>query len=362
MTLQHNIVKPLRLPAVALEQMRLLNAISLRGRVRVVRPGGVPVAIRWLDAAPALGTPALALRVTVAGDAWLLEAGSSALLKHHPLFSEAGLEGVEIADLPLELAGAIAQSFLEPLAAEFAQRIGAPVALEKALAPDADEVRAAASGPALGCALVWKEGAESTAQCFVRLSVPPSAMLALAERLKALPRTQKGFLAGLVDAVPYALRVQAGETTLAPEAFGALKPGDIVMPDVWLPAAGALRLILTPSGSPAGAMLAADAALNDHDVVMTTLPTPPENTMLDTDALDVKLTFELESRTMTIGDLKSLEPGYTFRLSGDAGAQVTVLANGRPVARGALVDAGGAVGVQLTECLKPLAKDAGDEH
>ncbi len=361
MTLQHNIVKPLRLPAVALEQMRLLNAVSLRGRARVVRPGGVPVALRWLDAPPELGVPALALRVAVGGDAWLLTASSDALLKHHPLFAEEGLEGVEIAELPLELSGAVAQSFLEPLAAELSQAIGAPVAVEKALAPEADEVRSA-SGPAVGCVLIWKAADGRPVQCFVRLESSPAAMLALAERLKTLPRTQKGFLAGLVDAVPYALQAVAGETTLTLEAFGALKPGDIVMPDVWLPAAGALRLILTPSGSAAGAMLAADAALNDHDVVMTTLPTPPENTMLDTDALDVKLTFELDSRTMTVGDLKSLEPGYTFRLSGDAGAQVTVLANGRPVARGALVDAGGAVGVQLTECLKPLAKDAGDEH
>ena len=73
--------------------------------------------------------------------------------------------------------------------------------------------------------------------------------------------------------------------------------------------------------------------------------------MSTAEELPVKLTFELENRTITVGELKSLAPGYTFTLTADASAPVTVLANGKPVAKARLVDVNGAIGVQLTETL-----------
>lgn len=71
--------------------------------------------------------------------------------------------------------------------------------------------------------------------------------------------------------------------------------------------------------------------------------------MQQTDSLEVRLVFELEERTITLGELSRLEPGYVFTLTADASAPVTITANGQAVAKGRLVDVNGAVGVQITE-------------
>ena len=70
--------------------------------------------------------------------------------------------------------------------------------------------------------------------------------------------------------------------------------------------------------------------------------------MQRTDDIEVTLAFELERRTITVGELKSLEPGAVLRLTADPEAPVTIRANGAPIAKGRLVDLNGVIGVQLT--------------
>ena len=59
---------------------------------------------------------------------------------------------------------------------------------------------------------------------------------------------------------------------------------------------------------------------------------------VDTGELEVTLTFELERRLMTVRDVETLAPGYTFAFGGDALAPVTLYANGKSVGKGRLVD------------------------
>ncbi len=66
--------------------------------------------------------------------------------------------------------------------------------------------------------------------------------------------------------------------------------------------------------------------------------------------MDIRLSFELDSRVITAGDLSTLNPGYAFSF-GTEESCVTVRANGKAVAKGRLVDMGGVLGVQLTETL-----------
>jgi type III secretion protein Q len=68
---------------------------------------------------------------------------------------------------------------------------------------------------------------------------------------------------------------------------------------------------------------------------------------VDTGELEVTLTFELERRLMTVRDVETLAPGYTFAFGGDALAPVTLYANGKSVGKGRLVDLNGTLGVQV---------------
>ena len=67
--------------------------------------------------------------------------------------------------------------------------------------------------------------------------------------------------------------------------------------------------------------------------------------------IDIRLSFELDRRSITVGELPQLAPGYVFKLNGDMQAPVTVRANGKAIAQGRIVDMDGTLGVQLTRML-----------
>jgi type III secretion protein Q len=65
------------------------------------------------------------------------------------------------------------------------------------------------------------------------------------------------------------------------------------------------------------------------------------------DDVTVRLTFDLGERSVTLGELKSLAPGFTFDLGRDLRRVVTIRANGMPIGEGELVDIEGRVGVSV---------------
>ncbi len=67
------------------------------------------------------------------------------------------------------------------------------------------------------------------------------------------------------------------------------------------------------------------------------------------DDLEIQLTFMVGQTTLTVGELRSLAPGFVFELPAAAGDGVTISANGRPIGKGELIEVGDRVGVRVTE-------------
>jgi type III secretion protein Q len=65
------------------------------------------------------------------------------------------------------------------------------------------------------------------------------------------------------------------------------------------------------------------------------------------DDIPVRLTFDLGERTMSLGELKTLAPGFAFDLGRDLRRSVTIRANGKPVGEGELVEISGRIGVSI---------------
>lgn len=63
--------------------------------------------------------------------------------------------------------------------------------------------------------------------------------------------------------------------------------------------------------------------------------------------LELTISFELERRLITVGDLAALAPGYTFALGVLPDAPVTLRVSGRDIGTGRLVDLKGTLGVQI---------------
>lgn len=351
MTMPTQAAKVLHLPPVAPERMRLFNAVSLRGLVRTGKIGDMTFGVRWLPTVPVFKAELL-VRFSINGQAWTAAFDSTSLAALHPLFAEPETKGVSPSSLPAPLLGAVLDDLLNPLLTSLSGALGLPIVLEEVLSTENTEAT-----PLLGALLMWKSHEGTPQQMFMRLATSPASALALADGLRAVPRTTSGFLTGVIEGIPYQLGVMAGETVMPYADYRTLVPGDVVVPDVWTVATGEVTLALR---SPQTTLHLGRATLNEKTITLGEAMTPAqERTMQNTDDLEVKLTFELDSRTITVSELKSLEPGYSFRLTKDPGSIVTVLANGRPVARGCLVDIGGAVGVQLTERVAP---GANDEH
>lgn len=65
------------------------------------------------------------------------------------------------------------------------------------------------------------------------------------------------------------------------------------------------------------------------------------------DDIAVRLTFDVGDREITLGDLRSIQPGYVFNLGRDPKSLVSIRANGRLVGEGELVDIEGRLGVSV---------------
>jgi type III secretion protein Q len=65
------------------------------------------------------------------------------------------------------------------------------------------------------------------------------------------------------------------------------------------------------------------------------------------DDIPVRLTFDVGEREISLGDLKSIQPGYVFNLGRDPRSVVSIRANGRLIGEGELVDIEGRLGVSV---------------
>jgi flagellar motor switch/type III secretory pathway protein FliN len=67
------------------------------------------------------------------------------------------------------------------------------------------------------------------------------------------------------------------------------------------------------------------------------------------DSLMLDLTFETVRKTITLAELKSIKPGYTFISQNPVNSPIEIRANGKLIGYGKLVSVDGSIGVQITE-------------
>ena len=65
--------------------------------------------------------------------------------------------------------------------------------------------------------------------------------------------------------------------------------------------------------------------------------------------LHVSLTFEVGSKTISIGDLSKIQAGFCFEMERSVERPVVIRANGKAVGEGELIDLEGRVAVRITE-------------
>ena len=197
-------------------------------------------------------------------------------------------------------------------------------------------------------------------------------LMLLANLIKRAPRMSNGMCDETLPVVVYA---DLGWTTLPASELKNLRPRDTVfidhyrvMPegDLWL-VAGAQGLRVRPTADSYCVTQGWTSLMNeipefpedDHEREESLDEDSPETepaSTFDVDAIPVRLTFCLGERQLTLGELRSLQPGETFDLARPlASGPVIVRANGAWLGTGDLVDIDGRIGVTLRTLGDPKA-------
>ncbi len=155
-------------------------------------------------------------------------------------------------------------------------------------------------------------------------------------------------------ALPVRLRAQIGRATLPAAEFRSLGAGDVILLDEYLVGPqGEVWLVLAQGQ---GVRVRAEHSAYLVTKGWTSLMTEPEpNTEdhvseepLDLDAVPVRLSFDLGDRTVSLAELRCLQPGAVFDLQRPlSDGPVMIRANGALVGTGELVDLDGRIGVRV---------------
>ncbi len=211
--------------------------------------------------------------------------------------------------------------------------------------------------------------------CLLRIAWQDTAtLMPVVERLEAQPlpypsQQVKSLLAG----AEVSARLVLGSMHMTPEELVSLHTGDVLLPSLLLPGeprlclASGLRLVCALNGSTltvcalessCGPIIHGEQNMSEtteenaaqQDAVSKGQAAAPVLGQENLGTLELDITFELPGLRLPLVECSRLAPGYTFTLSADAAhLPVTVLAGGRAVAVGRLVDVGGTLGVQLTQ-------------
>ncbi len=167
------------------------------------------------------------------------------------------------------------------------------------------------------------------------------------ERLESLLRSRGAGTWALPDDFPVDAAVFVGMWTAPLSEVKELAAGDVA-----LSPGGAERFVVIGSKWRCAACLT-DGKLCVEGKTMTDAKEPPEagggaeETVVPLDGIDVDVQARVGRLTMTLGQIRLLGAGQIVEFSTPVESPVTLLANGRPVATGELVDVGGRVGVRI---------------
>jgi type III secretion protein Q len=200
-----------------------------------------------------------------------------------------------------------------------------PVLADLALAP-----AARAAGPAairLGLSLAWPAGGAAV----FGLTLDAAAAASLAGRLAARPAARRP-----VPDLPVPLRLR----TLA----AAPAPGEALL------VAGERLAWRARRQGRALRLLGPRGRLDRLDLEGFAMTAPSDavaDPASDLDDLPVRLVFEAGRVEVPLAELESLGEGHVFELGRDPGSTVDILANGRRIGAGEIVEVGGALGVRV---------------
>lgn len=316
------------------------------------------------------------LRLRCGARDWRVDLGNTEFLRFHPAVAHLSRD----TDLPDPVRLAILDLLLAPLLPALQCLLGETITMiEMTPAPE----KTPGPEPVAVLHLHFAFGDQDGASVPVRVGVPDKeCALALAERIATLPlrSVSSDFQS---NELPIAVAIEAGDMRLRLEELSGLKENDILLPQRYLAAQGQISIRPCPthdSTSRSKAILCAvhdtqatvlaivaapeETPMNPSDASTTTSPqteasAPAADESLVVDDIEINLCFELERRTLTVKDLTTLVPGYTFPLGCDPLAPVALRVNGTLVGTGRLVDMNGVLGVQITALTKNGGRNAG---
>lgn len=332
------------------EKAALQNCLCLRDFPWRAPFGSGAVLLSPLPDAPDFSA-ACVVELELDGTLWQLETDSTAMLLRHDIFRSSE-DDTPVPDerlLPDEVRRALLESLLEPVLAALRAALDRPVVVRDArFAPESHkDVSPFSAG--FKAAFTGEDRPDMTA--FLRL-VPRKKedVSVLTGAVRAFPVRRSGPLHAVLKAVPLEVTLESGYLLLSTRDVADLHREDVLIPEAWtLPETLTLRV---RRGSAKDLTAVCDIS-GGQAVLRSPLSEEPDPIMDNPDLkdMDIRLSFELERRIITIGELEALAPGYAFALESDMNAPVTIRANGKAVARGRLVDMDGTLGVQIAETL-----------
>ena len=186
-----------------------------------------------------------------------------------------------------------------------------------------------------------------------------AALLAAAPHLTATARASTS-----LDWLRIPLPFVVGRSHISLREIGSVRPGDIISIEHW-GSSGAALTVTAELGGPAGRCLVGlaegsritlqqskETAMN-RDTPEAGLTGQDDATSLPLDrldALEVTLRFEVGELSVSLGELKGLNPGHVFELGHALNrSPVRIVAHGNVLGKGYLVAVGDQLGVRVSE-------------
>ena len=332
-------------PSLDPHKALLLNQLLSRGHVWETPFGQGKALWESIASAPAF-TPACAVEFTLGNAAWTAYVSDASCIFRHEAFGTE--QDFTLDDLPVEVRCAVLHSLLLPTVDTFQQATGQSLAITNIdFAPANYNV-----ADAIGLKLRLNDGQPADMSLLMAL-VPHQAQSAsaAAHLFKDLPLRPNPRLAGTVASLPLEVALETGYLYLTSADVASLEVEDMLLPEAWPFAQGKLNIRVNRGLS--SVLIGTCSVEQGQAVLEGTLAVEAETGMENNEQKDIeiRLSFELDRRVITVGELASLTPGFTFPIARDSDSVVTVRAQGKAIARGRIVDINGTLGVQLTELL-----------
>lgn len=152
------------------------------------------------------------------------------------------------------------------------------------------------------------------------------------------------------DVLPLVLRLVVGWVDLPASTLQQIELRDVLMLDECLVSRDAQQLSLQ-LGSQLGLSCEIEGqslrVLEGVKEIMSDATVSMAGSAGVLDDIPVRLSFDVGEREISLGDLRSIQPGYVFNLGRDPRGLVSIRANGRLIGEGELVDIEGRVGVSV---------------